>query len=105
MELERFVDALSDPDSCLTYPVLGGSRKQSVVDAERLFSPPLIAFMKRKGYVYEAEYLQTIYNLRRSCDERGLTELKRMKFNCNFLNMILDELIPCHRHTYDFALL
>ena len=36
----------SDPSSGLTYPALSGSRKQSVVDAERLFSPDLAAFMR-----------------------------------------------------------
>ena len=46
--LERNVEALSDSTSGLTYPALTGSRKQSVVDAERLFSPSLAKFMEKK---------------------------------------------------------
>ena len=103
--MERYVEALSDPSSGLTYPALTGARKQSVVDAERLFSPKLAAFMYRKGYVYEAKYIDTIWNWRRACDERGLSELDRSHFNHEFLNLILDELIPWHRESYDFSLL
>lgn len=33
--LERFAEALSDPESGFTYPALTGARKPSVVDAER----------------------------------------------------------------------
>ena len=103
--MERYVEALSDPSSGLTYPALTGARKQSVVDAERLFSPKLAAFMYRKGYVYEAKYIDTIWNWRRACDERGLSELDRSHFNHEFLNLILDELMPWHRESYDFSLL
>ena len=60
IQLERFVEAPSDPLSGLTYPALTGSRKQSVIDAERFFSPDLIAFMKGRGYTDEAKFLQTI---------------------------------------------
>ena len=63
------MEALSDPSSNLTYPALTGLRKQSVVDAERLFNPDHAAFMDRKGYTYEAHYIQTIWNWRRACDE------------------------------------
>ena len=105
IKLERFVEALSDPSSDLTYPALIGSRKQSVVDAERLFNQNLAKFMLSKGYKYEAEYIQTIWNWRRSCDERGLSEIKRSKFNYQFLNYILDELMPWHKDSYDFSLL
>lgn len=54
------VEALSDISSGLTYPALTGARKQSVVDAERLFSPDLVAFMHKKGYLYEAKYIETV---------------------------------------------
>ncbi len=94
IKFERFVEALSDPSSGLMYPALIGSRKQSVIDAD------LAKFMKRKGYDYEAQFIQTIRNWRRACDERGLTELQRSKFNYQFLNMILDELMPWHKDTY-----
>ena len=101
MNLERYVEALSEPSSGLTYPALTGSRKQSVIDAERLFNPDLAAFMQQKGYDYEAGYIQTIWNWRRACDERGLSELQRSKFNYQLLNMILDELMPWHKELYD----
>ena len=68
-------DFLSDPSSGLTYPALTGARKQSVVDAERLFNPDLTAFMRQKGYKYETRYTEIIWNWRRSCDECGLSEL------------------------------
>lgn len=103
--MEHYVEALSDPSSCLTYPALTGARKQSVVDAERLFSPELAAFMRRNGHNYEARYIETIWNWRRACDHRGLSELERCQFNYTFLNLILDELMPWHQHQYDFGLL
>ena len=84
----------------LTYPAL---TKQSVIDAERLFNPDLAAFMGQKGYDYEAGYIQTVWNWRRACDERGLNELQHSKFNYQFLNMILDELMPWHKELYDFS--
>ena len=99
------MEALQDPLSGLTKPVLTGSRKQSVIDAERLFSPELAAFMSAKGYQYEAEYISGIWNWRRACDHRGLSELERCRYNFNFLNLILDELMPWHRTNYDFATL
>ncbi len=48
LELDRFIEALAEPPTNLTYPAVTGSRKQSVVDAERLFNPNLIAFMKER---------------------------------------------------------
>ena len=105
LHLEWFVEALSDPSSDLTYPALTGARKQSVVDAERLFNPNLTAFMKQKGYEYEAQYTETVWNWRRACDDRGLKELQRCKFNHEFLNLILDDLMPWYKQTYDFSLL
>ena len=59
MLLERYVEALDDPASGLTCPALTGARKQSVVDAERLFSPDLEKFMIDKGYQFEATYIRT----------------------------------------------
>lgn len=105
LQLERFVEALSDPSSGLMYPALTGARKQSVVDAERLFNPDLTAFMKQKGYEYEARYTEIIWNWRRSCDERGLSELQQCRFNYQFLNLILEELMSWYKQQYDFSLL
>ena len=109
LKLERFVEALSDPSSGLTYPALTGSRKQSVVDAECFFNPDLVTYMSvtymsGKGYDYEADFVKTICNWRRACDERGLSERERSKFNYYFLNMILDELMPWLKDMYDFSL-
>ena len=52
--------------------------------------------MKNKGYTYEHKYTEAITNWRRACDERGLSELTRSKFNYGMLNLILDELMPWH---------
>ena len=76
-----------------------------MVDAERLFSPKLAAFMRQKGHSYKAKYIETICNWRQACDHRGLSELERCRFNHAFLNLILDELMPWHQHQYDFDLL
>ena len=38
LQLERFAEALEDPSTGLTYAALTGQNKQSVRDAERLFS-------------------------------------------------------------------
>lgn len=105
MKLERYVEALQDPASGLTYPALTGSRKQSVLDAERLFNPDLEKFMISKGYQFEATYIRTIWNWRRANDERGLHERERSKYNYQFYSMILDELMPWHKEHYDFSLL
>jgi len=105
--LERFEEALHHPASGLTYPALSGIRKQSVEDVERLFGQPLIDWMVHKGYSKEAEYLQRIHNWRRACDERGLTNEQRSKFNTELLNYILDQLMPWHNKDglRDFSLL
>ena len=105
LQLERFVEALSDPSSGLTYPALTGAGKQSVVGAERLFNPDLTAFMQQKGYEYEARYTEVIWNWRRSCDAHGLSELQQCRFNYQFLNLILEDLMPWYKQQYDFSLL
>ena len=105
MKLERYAEALSDPSSGLTYPALVGSRKQSVIDAERLFSPKLAAFMDRKGYCFEATYIKTIWNWRRAGDEHGLSSLERCRFNYQMLNLVLEDLMPWYKKSYDFSLL
>ena len=48
------MEAAHDPSSGLTYPALIGQRKQSVIDAKRLFNPDLAKYMRVKGYNYEA---------------------------------------------------
>ena len=51
IRLERFVEALDDPATGLTFPALSGVRKQSVEVVERLFGQGVIDFMKN----YNAE--------------------------------------------------
>lgn len=105
LRLEKFTEALYDETSGLTFPALTGQRKQSVRDAEILFSEGVQKFMRKKGYDYEAKYISTIKNWRRACDERGLSSLQRCKFNYQMLQLILDELMPWHSKYYDFSLL
>ena len=105
LRLERFTEALEDPESGLTYPALTGQRKQSVRDAERLFSEQMLQFMLKKKYKFEADYIKVVLNWRRSSDERGLSQLTRMKFNYGMLNFLLDELMPWHTQQYDFSTL
>jgi hypothetical protein len=103
--LERFTLALNDPSSGLTYPALTGQRKQSVQDAERLFSDGVARFMERNNFDYEAKFVRTVLNWRRACDERGLTELQRCRYNYNRLNFLLDDLMPWYTENYDFSTL
>jgi len=105
LHLEYYVEALSDESSGLTYPALVGLRKQSVQDAERLFSPSLADYMERKGHEYEAKYIRAVWGWRRSVDERGLPELERNQLGQTFLELILDELMPWHKEKYDFSCL
>ena len=100
---QRFVETLNHEESCLTYPALVGLRKQSVKDAERLFSCSLLEFMEKKGYTCEADYICPVSGWRRVCDERGLSELQRCRFNYQILNYILKELMPWYHQTYDFS--
>ena len=104
VDLARFMECLHDPEARLTYTALTGERKQSVADAERLFSPSVLAFMEKRGYDFEANYIRAVLNWRRACDERGLSELQRSHFNYQMLHYILDELIPWHKQ-YDYSYL
>lgn len=105
IQLERYVEALNHEGSGLTYPALVGLRKQSVEDAERMFSPKLLKFMEDKGYISEANYIRAVLGWRQACDERGLSELQRCRLNYRMLNYVLKELMPWYEQTYDFSLL
>ena len=105
IELEHYVEALEDESAGLTYAALVGLRKQSVHDAERLFSENLAKFMDRKGYKAEAKYIRAVNGWRRACDERGLSELQRCRLNYSFLSYVLDDLMPWHKDQCDFSLL
>ena len=73
-------------------------------DVERLFGLPLIEWMGKKGYSNEATYLKVVRNWRSACDERGLTDDQRSTFNKEFLDYILDDLMPWHIDSqYDFS--
>jgi hypothetical protein len=73
LQLERYVEAVQSSDAGLTYPALIGSRKQSVEDAERMFSPSLLKFMEDKGYQYEAEYIRAVLGWRTVSSICGFT--------------------------------
>ena len=62
------MEALSDSSSCLTYPAFTGARKQSIPDAQRMFTTELAQFMKAKGHEYEATYIQIVCNWYKACD-------------------------------------
>ncbi|XP_064390678.1 uncharacterized protein LOC135338466 [Halichondria panicea] len=97
LKLERFSPALEDPLSGLTYAALTGQRKQSVRDAERLFSSSMKEYMKKKKYDFEEKYITVILNWRRASDERGLSESERSIYNLEMLEFIKDDLIPWHK--------
>ena len=91
------MEALYDPSTNLTYPALTGARKQSISDVERLFSKEMETFMIAQGYTPEAQYIKVIRNWRRACDERGISDVDRVKYQNEFLLYILDELMPWHK--------
>lgn len=105
LNLYHYVEALKDASVDLTYSARVGLRKQSVEDAERLFSPKLADFMERNGYKIEAAYIQAVNGWRRACDQRGLSEEERSCLNYNLLDFILDDWMPWHRTNRDFSLL
>ena len=76
-------------------------------DVERLISDAMVDWMDRKGYAYEAKYLRTVRGWRRACDERGMSNDERSQLNRNFLDYILDEMMPWHKDPglRDFSLL
>ena len=63
----------------------------------------LLPSWKRKGYHKEASYIRTVWNWRRANDERGLSSLQRCKYNYQFLQMILKDLMPWYKEMYDFS--
>ena len=105
LRLDRFTEALQDEKTGLTFPVITGQRKQSVHDAELLFSEGVQEFIDSHNYENEAKYVRAIRNWRRACDEHGLSSLQRCKYNYELLQLILNELMPWHKENYDFILL
>ncbi len=67
-------------------------------DAERLlFSKEMLQFMRKKNYKFKGDYIEVVLNWRRLSDERGISQLKRSKYNYEMLNFLLDDLMPWHR--------
>ena len=88
------MEAVKTAKAGLTYPALVGARKQSVQDAERMFSTSLLEFMEARGHEYEAKYIGAVLGWRKSCDSRGMSQLQRCKGNYQMLCLILEELMP-----------
>jgi len=107
IQLERFEEALHDSSAGLTYTALSGIGKQSVESVGRLLSDSLVRWMENKGYNHEVTYLRVIHNWRCACDGRRLSAAQHSQFNNDFLNYILDDLMPWHRQEElkDFSLL
>ena len=97
------MEAAEDPDTQLTYHALVGTRKQSVLDAERLFGSGVLTFMEKKG----SDYVRAIHNWRRACDQRGLSDHQRSKYNKDFFNYIFEDLMPWYSYdgVNDYSLL
>ena len=58
------------------------------------FGEGVIVFMEKYGYTPEAKYLRSVRNWRRSVDERGLPNSVRQDLGMEFLDFILEDLIP-----------
>jgi len=65
----------------------------------------MVAFLKKKNYVVEAEYIQVMVNWRQACDESGLSQLQRCRYNYQLLQYLLDDLMPWHQQEYDLRTL
>ena len=105
IDLCHFVEALKDDETGLSYAALTGVRKQSVRDAENLFSSEVAAFMKKNNYQVEEEFIPIINNWRRACDERGLSEDARLQYHRNLVDHFLKGVIPWYAQQQDLSLL
>lgn len=103
LQYKAFADVLADPLSGLTHASLVGKRKQSVKDAERLLSYHVVDSLRRHGHNAEADYVRIIAQWHEASDGRGLSQMQRCRYNYEMLNFILDEWMPWHSETYDFA--
>ena len=101
--LQGFDDAMRDPNTGLTLAALTDERKQSVRDAERLLSYLVGKFLSENGYEREGEYVNIVAGWHEAADGRGLSELERCKKKYAMLNMILDDWMPWHKTTPNFA--
>lgn len=97
LRLERFIEAVKDDETALSYHALIGTRKQSVSDVEQIFGEKVLRFFEKKHYTIEADYVRVVRNWRRACDERGLSPEQRRQFNHELVCYILDKLMPWHK--------
>ena len=97
--MERLQEAMESPETCLTYVALSGQRKQNVEDAERIFSKSVAQYLRQRGYTNKAVYVQTVCNWHVASDGRGISQLKRCKYNYEMLQYVLDESMPWHRQS------
>lgn len=87
----------------LSFAALTGVRKQSIRDAENLFSASVQDFMRRKEYTEEEQLIRTVNNWRRACDERGLTIDVRVKYHQDLVNYFLKEVSPWYGTTQNLS--
>ena len=103
LNLDAFDEAMQDSKTGLTHTALVGKRKQSVIDAEKLLSFHVAAFLDEKGYKREAEYVQIVAKWHEASDGRGVTQLNRCRANYSMLNYIMEELIPWYNESNDLS--
>ena len=96
LNFEAFVEAMRSPNTGLTYTALAGKRKQSVIDAERLLSYHVANFVREKGYEKEYQYVTVVTQWHEACDGRGISQLKKSRYNYEMLNYILNDWIPIY---------
>lgn len=60
--------------------------------------------MMKKWYDIEDKYINAVNGWRRACHEGGLSKMERSTLNLDFLNYILDNLMPWHKVNHDFSL-
>ncbi|CAB4001791.1 Hypothetical predicted protein [Paramuricea clavata] len=67
-------EAMNNAETGLTYTPLTGKRKQSVGDAEKLWSPEVAKWLKVNGFLNEGSFVEMVSNWYKTSDGRGLTE-------------------------------
>ncbi|XP_035694410.1 uncharacterized protein LOC118428452 [Branchiostoma floridae] len=94
IDLLRWIEAMQNPNTGLTYTALTGKRKQSVVDCERMFSAGVVSFFKDKGYTTEARFAETVLNWHKATDGRGIDQETRKQYNRAMLSFLLEDWMP-----------
>ena len=60
---------------------MGTSRKQSLVDAERLMSGLVVQSLQRHGFEREATFVEVMANWHEATDGRGISQLQRCRIH------------------------